>query len=82
VSTDAALQHPTFAVIEPVPAFDNASLADWVQRRLAPEAEAFTDGLGCFRRIEVAGHAHTVLPSSTVGAGNPAGRSGAASGNQ
>jgi hypothetical protein len=61
VSTDAALQHLTFAVIEPVRAFDNASLADWVQRRLAPEAEAFIDGLGCFRHIEVVGHAHTVL---------------------
>ncbi|MDZ4348994.1 MAG: IS1595 family transposase [Xanthomonadaceae bacterium] len=61
VSTDGQLQHPTFAVIEPVRAFDNASLADWVERRLAPDAEAFTDGLGCFRRIEIAGHAHTVL---------------------
>lgn len=44
VSTDAALKHPTFAVIELVRALDNASLADWVQQRFAPEAEAFTDG--------------------------------------
>ncbi len=61
VSTDENLQHPTFAVIEPVRAFDNASLTEWVARRLAPDAEAFTDGLGCFRRIQAAGHAHTVL---------------------
>lgn len=61
VSTDATLEHPTFAVIEPVRSFDNDSLRDWAARRLAPEAEAYTDGLGCFRRIEEAGHAHTVL---------------------
>ena len=61
VFTDATLEHPTFAVIEPVRSFDNDSLRDWAARRLAPEAEAYTDGLGCFRRIEEAGHAHTVL---------------------
>lgn len=61
VSTDATLEHPTFAVIEPVRRFDNDSLRDWAARRLAPEAGAYTDGLGCFRRIEEAGHAHTVL---------------------
>lgn len=64
VSTDEHLEHPTFAVIEPVRAFDNASLTEWVARRLAPDAEAFTDGLGCFRRIEAAGHAHTVLETA------------------
>lgn len=64
MSTDETLEHPTFAVIEPVRAFDNASLSEWVARRLAPDAEAFTDGLGCFRRIEVAGHAHTVLDTA------------------
>ena len=61
VSTNANLEHPTFAVIEPVRAFDNASLSDWVERRLEPDAEAFTDGLGCFRQIGAAGRAHTLL---------------------
>ncbi|SDD97128.1 ISXO2-like transposase domain-containing protein [Aquimonas voraii] len=68
VSIDAAHQQPTFADIEPVRASDNASLADSTQRRLAPEAEAFTDGLGCCRRIEVAGDAPTVLQTGGVAA--------------
>lgn len=49
------------AVTEPVHRFDNASLKDWIGRRLAPECEIYTDGLGCFRRLENAGHAHTTL---------------------
>lgn len=61
VATDEALEHPTFAVIEPVRSFDNASLTDWGRRRLAPEAEVFSDGLGCFRRVVELDHAHTVL---------------------
>lgn len=61
VATDETLEHPTFAVIEPVRSFDNASVADWVERRLAPGAEAYTDGLACFGRIADAGHAHTTL---------------------
>lgn len=61
VSTDESLEHPTFAVIEPVKGFDNASMIDWGQRRLAPEAEVYSDGLACFRRFADADHAHTVL---------------------
>jgi hypothetical protein len=61
VSTDEKLEHPTFAVIEPGRGFDNASLKDWSTRRLAPDAEVFSDGLGCFRRVVERGHAHTVL---------------------
>jgi transposase-like protein len=61
VETSDDLEHPRFAVIEPIKAFDNAALKDWVARRLAPESEVYTDGLACFRRIEDAGHAHTVL---------------------
>lgn len=61
VSTDEALEHPTFAVIEPVNGFDNASMIDWGTRRLAPDAEVYSDGLFCFRRFADAGHAHTVL---------------------
>lgn len=61
VATDEDLEHPTYAVIEPVRSFDNASLEDWMGRRLAPECEVYTDGLACFRRLEEAGHAHTTL---------------------
>lgn len=61
VACDAALEHPTFAVIEPVRAFDNASMHDWVTRRLAPDTEVFSDGLACFAQASQRGHAHTVL---------------------
>ena len=49
VETDAELEHPACVVIEPVRTFDNTALTDWAERRLAPDAEAYT------------GHAHTVL---------------------
>lgn len=61
VSTNESLEHPTFAVMEPVKGFDNASMRDWAHRRLAPDAEVYSDGLACFRRVADAGHAHTVL---------------------
>lgn len=61
VSTDETLEHPTFAVIEPVRRFDNAALLDWGRRRLAADAEVYSDGLGCFRRVIDLDHAHTVL---------------------
>jgi ribosomal protein L37AE/L43A len=61
VETDDSLERPTYAVIEPVKAFDNAAMIDWTARRLAPETEVYTDGLACFRRLEDAGHAHTTL---------------------
>jgi transposase-like protein len=61
VSTDASLEHPHMAVIEPVRSFDNASLKEWIARRLEPECEVYTDGLACFRRLEDANHAHTTL---------------------
>lgn len=69
VETDEDLDRPAFAVIDPVKAFDSASLKDWAARRLAPEAEAYTDGLACFRRIADAGHAHTVLETAGRRAG-------------
>jgi hypothetical protein len=40
--TDETLEHPTYAVIEPVPTFDNDTITDWARRRLAPGAEAFS----------------------------------------
>ena len=61
VSTDETLERPTFAVIEPVKTFDNAAIDDWAQRRLAPDAEVYSDGLACFLRVVEHGHAHTVL---------------------
>lgn len=61
VQTDAALEHPTYAVIEPARSFDNTSIKDWQARHLAPDAEVYSDGLFCFRRFVDAGHAHTVL---------------------
>lgn len=64
VATDEALEHPTFAVIEPVRSFDKASLANWSKRRLAPGAEVFSDGLGCFRQVVALDHAHTVLETA------------------
>jgi hypothetical protein len=51
VSTDEHLDHPTFAVIEPVARFDNPSMEDWAKRRLAPDAEVYSDGLACFARV-------------------------------
>ncbi len=49
VETDEDLEHPTFAVIEPVRSFDNASITDWAERRLAP-----------MPRCSVTGWAHSV----------------------
>jgi hypothetical protein len=61
VATDETLEHPTFAVIEPVCSFDNVALTDWDKRRLAADVEVFSDGPGCFRRVVELDHAHTVL---------------------
>ena len=61
VQTNADFTAPSFAVVEPVRSFGNASLKDWVVRRLAPGCEVYSDGLACFRRIEDAGHTHITL---------------------
>lgn len=61
VETDATLEHPRYAVLEPVRAFDNVSLQDWFTRRLRPDAEVYSDGLACFARSVDTGHAHSVL---------------------
>ena len=63
VETNEHLEHPRYAVLEPVRAFDNASLLDWCSRRLAPDAEVYSDGLACFARCIDTGHAHTVVVS-------------------
>ncbi|MGH8111139.1 MAG: IS1595 family transposase [Rhodanobacteraceae bacterium] len=61
VETDATLEHPRFAVIEPLRGFDNTSICEWQARRLKPGTEIYTDGLACFGRFDDANHAHTVL---------------------
>lgn len=48
-------------MLEPVRAFDNASMNDWYRRRLAPTAEVYSDGLACFAQAIDTGHAHSVL---------------------
>ena len=40
-----------------------AQFIDWVQRQRASQAEAFSSGLGAFRRVETTSDAHTVLES-------------------
>jgi len=60
VSTNDAGRLGT-AVIEPVRGFTTAALSDWAQRRLAPEAEVYSDGLAAFRSVIPLGHAHTVI---------------------
>ena len=64
VQTDATLEHPVHAVIEPLRSFDDDSTKDWCAHHLAPGAEVFSDGLFCFRRFADAGHAHTVLETA------------------
>lgn len=51
---------PQQAVIDPVPGFTKAALAEWVQHRLSPGADVYSDGLGAFRVLEV-DHAHTFI---------------------
>jgi len=52
------LDHPTYAVIEPVCRFDDDSVKAWQAYHLAPDVEVFSNGLFCFRRFADAGHAH------------------------
>ncbi len=61
VETNENLERPRYAVLEPVRTFDNVAIIDGSQRRLAPEAEVYSDGLGAFRRFADTGHAHSVL---------------------
>lgn len=53
--------HPGCAVIEPVAGFTKVALTQWAQRRLHPEAEVYSDGLGAFRAVVALNHAHTVI---------------------
>jgi ribosomal protein L37AE/L43A len=52
---------PGTAVIEPVSGFSKKAIAEWAQRRLTPDAEVYSDGLGGFRAVVDCDHAHTVI---------------------
>jgi hypothetical protein len=56
--------HPRQAVITPVPGFTLAALSAWVAQHLRPDTDVYSDGLGAFRAVVDAGHAHTVIESS------------------
>jgi len=53
--------HPTYVALDPVPTFSKKALADWASKRLAPQTDVFSDGLGCFRAVVDLDHAHTVI---------------------
>lgn len=65
VETDANLEHPVFAVIEPVTGFHDDAIIDWGKRRLSEEAQVYSAGLWAFRRFADAAHRHTVLRAPT-----------------
>ena len=51
---NADFSAPIVAVVEPVRSFDNASLKDWVARRLAPGCTVYSDGLAKYARRSLA----------------------------
>ncbi|EQD75827.1 ISXo5 transposase [mine drainage metagenome] len=69
----SAESHPLHAVITPVHGFTNQALTDWTRLHLRPETEVHSDGLGAFRAVIEAGHAHTVIESEGGRAATEAG---------
>lgn len=61
VQTDETMEQVQYAVAEPVPTFDKDAVAEWAERRLVPECEVHTDGLGAFNALAERGHAHTTV---------------------
>lgn len=61
VQTDETMDRPQYVVVEPVTTFDKKVVAEWAKRRLEPECEVHTDGLGAFNALEEQGHARTVI---------------------
>jgi ribosomal protein L37AE/L43A len=61
VQTDESMERVLYAVAEPLPTFDKEAVAEWAERRLAPECEVYTDGLGAFNALEELGHARTTV---------------------
>ena len=60
MATNAA-GHPQMAIAEPVEGFTKVALTEWMTRRLYPDAEVFSDGLGAFRAARELEHTHTVI---------------------
>lgn len=60
VATDEK-DRPGYAVIEPVAGFTTNAITEWVQRRLQPGAEIYSDGLGAFRAVIDPGHAQSII---------------------
>ena len=56
--------HPRQAVLTPMAGFTKNAMADWTRRHLRPDTDVYSDGLGCFRAVIDAGHAHTVVRSA------------------
>ncbi|EQD60156.1 ISXo5 transposase [mine drainage metagenome] len=69
----SAESHPLHAVITPVAGFTTQALTDWTRLHLRPETEVHSDGLGAFRAVIEAGHAHTVIESEGGRAATEAG---------
>lgn len=65
--------HPRQAVMTPVPGFTLKALAVWAQQHLHPNTDVYSDGLGAFRAVIEAGHAHTVVESAGGRAATEAG---------
>lgn len=65
--------HPRQAVITPVTGFTRTALVDWTQRHLREGSDVHSDGLGAFRAVIEAGHAHTVIESAGGRAATEAG---------
>lgn len=53
--------YPGMAVFEAVSGFTKSAMGEWFSRRLTPEAEVYSDGLGAFRAAIDSDHAHTVI---------------------
>lgn len=56
--------HPLYTVIDPLPGFTKAALAEWALRRLKPETDIYSDGLKAFAAVIDQGHAHTVIETA------------------
>jgi hypothetical protein len=55
---------PRHAVIDPVAGFTKTAPAAWAAKQLEAGTDVDSNGLGAFRVLEEAGHAHTVLEGS------------------
>ena len=56
---------PSYAVIEPIAGFTKVAMDEWAKRRLQPDAEVYSDGLGAFTAVVELDHPHTVIQCET-----------------